>query len=261
MLRFLVLGLLIFCGLARPAAAEAMPAGLLADQTLLVHRLTKSACLVLSGAAPDVHMLDIERSAAAMLQGFADLEQIADVHSQSLLANARRDGETLAQAASQIAAGDRHSVAVGLLLRNAPLVAARLSALPVAQRDETDRTGETAHNLRVRTQRLQRDLCLLRIGLAGTRAQVRLQRDLDRVPQLLNDLLSGNAARQIGPPPSVQVKVLYGKAAAKWKTLSGVVSDAALARQLGLSDVQIGSVLVDGMLNDLDRALALITDG
>ncbi|MEM8577965.1 MAG: hypothetical protein AAGF60_08965 [Pseudomonadota bacterium] len=233
-------------------ADEVRPAALVSNQVVHVHRIVKSACLVLSGAPPEVHLEDISTSSAAMRSGFQALSIDSPRSDGTLIASARRDGDVLTRAALQIVAGDRHSVAVAQLLRKGPLVTARLEAL-------SSLPGgaflQAIHDVRVRSQRAQRDLCLLRIGLVGERAVRRLAADSAAIPDVLAGLQDGNRRLGLDRAPNIHIKVAIGKAASKWRSLAPIAQRAVDGDTLDLRDVQVASVLVDAMLGNLNEAL------
>jgi len=268
-MRLIVAVMTLVCALVwRPVgplwADGAAQVGLVSDQVVHVHRVAKSACLVLSGAEPDVHLQDITRSSAAMRGGFLALASEGGTSDQSLIMAASRDGDVLVRAALQIAGGDRHSVAVAQMLRNGPLVTARMAAVDLGMRGPPPE-GPSAelnavHELRIKSQRLQQDLCLLRIGLAGARAANRLFRDAQSIPQLLVALRNGDPKRGLSAAASIHIKVELGKALAKWRSLAPIVAGATDGEMLDLRDVMIASVLVDAMLGNLDATIALYAE-
>lgn len=223
-----------------------------ADQAVLVHSITKSACLMLGGAQFPVHADNVETSSAQLLRLSAEMALQAET-SEAVL----QDIETLARSAQQIAAGDHHTVPVTLLLKSNPRLASRFTALktdaPVAVRDAYQGSYSLVQTLRVTSQAFQRDLCLFMIDLAPPGASVSLTVDIAFFERSLEQLMSGDLRAGLVAAPNIHIKVTLGKIVGKWKTLEPILAAAASGQPIDPRDVQLASVLGDAILKNLDE--------
>ncbi|APX10772.1 hypothetical protein BWR18_02980 [Tateyamaria omphalii] len=222
-----------------------------ADQAVLVHRVTKSVCLLFVGSSTSVHLDDVAESSARLMarsgtlgiMAAADLKLAADV-------------ATLTRSARQIAAGDRHTVAVSLLLKTNPVLSSRYREKRAhAQSDvpaEFHGSFAAVQDLRVLSQKFQRDLCLFLTDLALDGAAGALSDDIVSFEQALEQITKGDAAAGLVAAPNIHIKVTLGKVAAKWKTLKPILLAAARGEAVDSRDAQLASVLGDAMLANLD---------
>ncbi|MEM8653331.1 MAG: hypothetical protein AAGF36_01185 [Pseudomonadota bacterium] len=235
-------------------APHAEPAALrgLADQAVLVHRVTKSACLILAGAQAPLHTEDVAQSTTELLQGVSSKPQRPD--ETDTLA---REVRTLTQSARQIAAGDHHSAPVTLLLRANPHLAQRYARLqaraPSAVKAQHRGSYMRVHVLRVVSQAFQRDLCLFRTDLEARSARDHMFDQINFFETSIDYLIVGNADAGFGPAPDIHIKITLGKVLSKWKTLRPILAQAAAGLPVDQRDIMLASVLGDAILANLDE--------
>lgn len=231
-------------------AAQQMTARGYADQAVLVHRMTKSVCMLFVGAQTPVHAQDALQSAEQLELRAAALEEGNTHVSRGTLA-------TYAASARQIVAGDRHSVPVSQMLRKNPELAAqyrhawRSAAVNVTPAYQNN--FRLVQELRVQSQAFQRDLCLFLTGLAGDTTASILKTDIAFFAQTLDVLIAGNPDQAVEPAPNIYIKVALGKVQSKWTTLEPILSQAAADGQVDVRDAQLASVLGDAILENLDE--------
>jgi hypothetical protein len=229
------------------ARADAVTVRTLADQGVLVHRITKSVCLLLVGAETPVHAQDVEDSS----------EQLVQLATFDTTDHLMADIDTLVKSARQIAAGDRHSVPVNLLLRTNPVLAdafgqmadAAGAAVQPAHRGSYVRVQE----LRVTSQAFQRDLCLFLTGLSPDGAGELMAERVTFFAQSLDHLVTGLPADGLVAAPNIHIKITLGKVAGQWKTLEPILRAAAAGAPIDSSDAKIASVLGDAILKNFDE--------
>lgn len=224
----------------------------LADQAVLVHRITKSVCLLFVGAQTPVHAEDVAASVA-------ELNRL----SSATVANPDTDGDlasevaTLTKSAQQIVAGDRHTVPVTLLITTNPTLASRYSQMRYRAASEVASKYRNSyavlHELRVVSQAFQRDLCLFLTDLASTGAERAMIERIAYFKVSLDALTFGDHAAGLEAAPNIHIKVTLGKVAAKWKTLEPILSAAASGTEIDPRDVQLASVLGDAILKNFDQ--------
>ncbi len=255
----LAVSLMLGLGL-RSADAEPATVRVLADQAVLVHRVTKSVCMVLIGAETPVHVQDISHSTEQLVRLSHDLDTRADV-SKALLA----DVDTLTKSARQIAAGDLHTVPLTLILRINPDLADAFDQMKVDAPSTISAKNRGSfmlvQDLRVVSQAFQRDLCLALTGLAPDGANEVLARKIAFFAVSMDRLVTGRAKDGLVAAPNIHIKITLGKVAGKWKTLEPILSAAAAGQPIDPRDAQLASVLGDAILKNLDditdRFLAL----
>lgn len=253
---YLFVVVMLACGQQASAAGGGL--GAVADQSVLVHRITKSACLVLMGADAPIHSDVIASSAVELEQMLGHWNAKNTLNGYEMLTGLRFDADVMTRSALQIAAGDVHSVPVGLLLRYNPRVLAALGQFgtdtPVPSVLPEHRPAFRAvHRLRIRSQQLLGDLCLLETGLGGADAARRVMSDIAAVTDAIEDLKVGNAQQLIVKAPNTHIKITLGKVSSKWKTLAGILDAAAQGAHVDLRDVQLASVMGDAILKNLDE--------
>ncbi|KIC50973.1 type IV pili methyl-accepting chemotaxis transducer N-terminal domain-containing protein [Tateyamaria sp. ANG-S1] len=244
--------LTLVLGLCGPAArADTLTVRDWADQAVLVHRVTKSVCLLFVGATMEVHLKDVADSSARLMarSGTLGIVAAADL---SLSA----DIATLTSSARQIAAGDRHSVAVRLLLRKNPVLSSRYAdkrtdALSGVA-DQLDGSYALLQEMRVLSQKFQRDLCLFLTDLAPADAAGAVSSDIAMFEKALDQLVNGDAAAGLVAAPNIHIKVTLGKVMAKWQTLKPILTAAAAGEVPDPRNAQLASVLGDAILVNLD---------
>ncbi|MBY5934156.1 type IV pili methyl-accepting chemotaxis transducer N-terminal domain-containing protein [Tateyamaria omphalii] len=222
-----------------------------ADQAVLVHRVTKSVCLLFVGASTSVHLDDVAESSARLMARSGTLGVVGAVD----LALAQ-DVATITRSARQIAAGDRHTVAVSLMLRTNPVLSSRYRQkrenAPASVGSEFRGSYALVQELRVLSQKFQRDLCLFLTELAPDDAHHALADDIVRFDQAIEQLISGDTAAGLAAAPNIHIKVGLRKVAAKWATLKPILLTAADGDMPDPRDVQLASVLGDAMLTNFD---------
>lgn len=239
------------CALQAAADAQTTVRGL-ADQAVLVHRITKSVCLLFVGAQTPVHAEDVAVSVDVLHALSAAMSQQAD-------SGATVSGHvtTLTTSAQQIVAGDRHTVPVTLLLNTNPILAAYYSQMRSQAPSEVPhkyrRTYAVLHELRVVSQAFQRDLCLFLTDLAPTGAERAMIERIAYFKASLDALVFGDVENDLIAAPSIHIKITLGKVASKWKTLEPILSAATSGEPMDPRDVQLASVLGDAILKNLDE--------
>lgn len=234
------------------AADEMATVSGLADQEVLVHRTTKSVCLLFVGAQTPVHAENVAvsvRELHALLSAMgtqtdADVRLVEEI-------------EILTKSAQQIVAGDRHTVPVTLLLKANPMLASHYSQMRYRAEakvpDMYRGSYAVLHELRVVSQAFQRDLCLFLTDLASTGAERAMIERIAYFEASVAALISGDRATGLVAAPNIHIKVTLGKVAAKWNTLQPILSSAASGDPIDPRDVQLASVLGDAILANLDQ--------
>lgn len=252
----LICVLLLMCCAALPSLAQPLSVARIADQEVLVHRVTKSACLMLSGAETTVHSEDVQASTAA-LTAFMDVLSGAAPLPEDDAAALVESMTTLKRSALQIRAGDRHSVPVALMLRmniglSEVFFDMRATAASPVGYPYVDAYA-LVQDLRIASQAFQRDLCLFLTELAAPGAAAQMADRLAVFERAIAILVEGDVDRSIPPAPNIHIKITLGKVAAKWQTLAPILEGAARGEPVAARDAQLASVLGDAMLRDLDN--------
>lgn len=240
--------------------AEPVTVRMLADQTVLMHRVTKSVCMVLFGAQTPVHVQDIFSSTEQLARTSEQLRKDANF-TDAMFAGV----DVLSKSARQIAAGDRHSVPLTLLLRINPELARSFGQIKVGARSSVGAQYRGSfllvQDLRVVSQAFQRDLCLVLTDLAPQGAGDIMAQQVDAFAVSLSTLVTGDVDIGVVAAPNIYIKTTLGKVVGKWKTLEPILSAAAAGQPIDPRDAQLASVLGDAILKNLDeitdRLLAL----
>ncbi|WP_299550499.1 hypothetical protein [uncultured Tateyamaria sp.] len=243
----LALGVAMHATAGEPATVRG-----LADQAVLVHRITKSVCLLFVGAQTPVHAEDVAASVKelSLLSASVSMQSQANAHLSQEVA-------TLTKSAQQIVAGDRHTVPVTLLLKTNPTLAFHYSQMRYQALSQVPHKYRASyavlHELRVVSQAFQRDLCLFLTELAPTGAERAMIERISYFKASLDALIVGNAVTGLVAAPNIHIKVILGKVASKWNTLEAILSAAASGDMIDPRDVQLASVLGDAILENLDQ--------
>ena len=235
-----------------PAHADRNTIRNLADQAVLVHRITKSVCLMFVGAETPVHERDVITSSETLTTLSAWLAMEPDTVAPMIT-----ELETYTRSARQIAAGDRHTVPVALLLQSNPHLAAlyreRWQTAPSDVRADHRPSYTLVQDLRVASQAFQRDLCLFLTGLTSEGANQTLADEIVAFSNALDALVDGDGEAGIVPAPNIHIKITIAKVASKWKTLEPILSRAAAGEPVDPRDAQLASVLGDAILVNLNE--------
>ena len=228
--------------------------------------MTKSACLLM--LSPDIaaHHEDIAISSERYLAQKQALQEIAltDAGIRSLsvpLNQADALAEPILPSARQIAAGAVHAVAVTLLLQRNQGAAQRYAALARQTPSELS-TGDIERaiyatgELRVRSQQILRDMCLLRAGIGTTYLRAEMLSAIEQFDAVAERLIVGDAEHRLPKAPNVQIKLKMKAVQKKWSTLSGIVRTALEAPSIETGDITLSSVMGDSVLKALDQVLA-----
>ncbi len=252
LVKLLLTAILVSCCATHAAAGEQTTVRGLADQAVLVHRITKSVCLLFVGAQTPVHAEDVAASVRELnsLSSAIAAQPGADIGLADEVA-------ALTKSAQQIVAGDRHTVPVTLLIKTNPTLASRYSQMRYRAASEVASKYQNSyavlHELRVVSQAFQRDLCLFLTGLASAGAERAMIERIAYFKASLDALVSGDRATGLEAAPNIHIKITLGKVAAKWNTLQPILSAAASGGPIDPRDVQLASVLGDAILNNLDQ--------
>ncbi|WP_299046097.1 hypothetical protein [uncultured Tateyamaria sp.] len=237
---------------APPAQADRNTIRDLADQAVLVHRITKSACMLFVGAETPVHAQDVIASSEMLTTLSVWLAMDPDASEPMLT-----ELETYTRSARQIAAGDRHTVPVTLLLLGNPSLAARYrerwQSAPSDVEERHRASYALVQELRVASQAFQRDLCLFLTNLTPEGAGAILATDIAEFSDALVRLVEGDVETGIVPAPNIHIKITLGKVASKWKTLEPILSGAASGAPVDSRNAQLASVLGDSILANFDE--------
>ncbi|MEX0370248.1 MAG: hypothetical protein AB3N09_06420 [Tateyamaria sp.] len=246
-------GVALLIWLIAPGLAAAPPVvSDLADQAVLVHRITKSACLMVSGADTPVHGEDVAASTAALSALTQGSTGIIDGP-----VPLRRNVDVLNRSALQIAAGDRHSVPFALMLRMNMQLSQHYSDLRArsiaAEPAPHAAAHALVHELRVASQAFQRDLCLYLTDLATPMVAHDMDARLAFFGHSVSALLAGDPDQSVPPPPTIHIKIALGKVESKWRTLEPILAQASSGHAIEPRDAQLASVLGDAILRNLDE--------
>lgn len=238
-------------------------------QRMLTQLMTKSACLAMLGVNA---ALNAERAFIASVEFDSVLQGLIKGH-ERLKLQAEGDAKTLAllqeveQLASrltpsirQLASNDRHSVVVRLILRNddptLKMMNKAVGRIAKGRKDAPDqaRTQHTINEVgrqRMLSQKIAKNVCLIKAGLSTPRDRVALNKDIGYLSVVLRSLTEPVPPDHLAPPPTAAIRAELRRAARSWKMLKPkierVVSGLPVKLET-LDEIDLGSLeILDAM--------------
>ncbi|QFT57443.1 hypothetical protein FIU94_01290 [Sulfitobacter sp. THAF37] len=232
---------------------------LLADQAQRALRITKSACLVMSGSQVSHHAQTVVEEARHFEEVMQDLAA-----EQERLLQLRRLSLGLTRSAAQIASGDLHSVPMRLLLSRNHQVAARLLDLARAEgatypEEVLSKEQVTVLNhlaaQRALVEGLLRDQCYVRLSFGAADLPQKMTEGIRRFEAVNTLLIEGDAAQGVPPAPDIGIKIALGQVASKWVSLRALLDAAAKEGTLDLRDLQLAAVIGETLHRRLGKLM------
>ena len=257
--------------------------GMIERQSMLAHRMTKSACLVMMGANATVHS-EVALTAAQEFEAHMQV-LIAGDDAQNVQEELDHDLRTallftqefslgLTASSAQIASGDFHSVPVGLMITRNSGVARQMEDIRSDtfaryssdfQNGDLAKTVHWANAQNALIQELLRDLCFITLDISGAGAKDALLEKLALFEARSVVLKEGSAAEGIVKAPNIHIKIELGKVISKWSKIKPYLEAAAVGKTSDLSDIQLafvyGEAITDNLKKILDRYAKLLSTG
>ena len=239
------------------------------DQAVLAHRMTKSACLVMLGFEAPYYQNQIKVNSDRFLAQFSKLSAFPRDPSipndrwdeiQTTVKKMEQYFDPMVRSALQISAGDRHSMAVNLLLDRDAMATWEFTTLAyVTARDIEETPIENAifsvMEQRIISQQMLRDLCFVRAGFAGQNARERLRENITEFSRAIDVLIHGDSHLGIPTAPNIHIKLKLRAVQPRWKRLSDLVHSTLESEALTTQNMQLASIFGDAVLLALDQVL------
>lgn len=274
----ILFSVLAFCVGLQSANAEAdvqifARLGLIERQSMLAHRMTKSACLVMMGADAKVHSevalgtaQEFDQHMRVLIDGHPDLGVVAehDGTLRSALERTQMYARGLTASAAQIASGDFHSVPVSLMISRNSAVTDQMASIRQAtferysvekQADGLAKTVHWAHEQNALIQELLRDLCFITLDISSVGATTAMLEKMVVFEDRSLLLKQGSSADGIVKAPNIHIKIELGKVITKWVKIKPYLEAAAAGETADLSDIQLAYVYGEAITGNLAKIL------
>lgn len=225
-------------------------------QVMLSQRMAKAACLHMIGAddgrqsavarqAADAFVLGLE----ALVDGSEamGLAPEADPEVLALLQDVRALSPALTASVRQLAAGDLHTVAVGLIVeRNGPVLAqlSEVVSKVEARRKVTAWQGLLVNTLkqaghqRTLLQSILKDVCFITADLNAQEARVTLRAALAQFDAISAGLVTGDTEAQLVVAPTPELKQVLADVRQTWETILPALHTVAEGGEISVSDLR-----------------------
>ncbi|MGJ8627709.1 MAG: hypothetical protein ACSHXB_12185 [Sulfitobacter sp.] len=245
----------------------------LAQQMRRSYQIAKSTCLVMSGSQSELHsvaVVTISDEFQDVMTGLIDGDAAQGLNAENdpdLRANLQEvqlNARGLTASASQIVAGDFHSVPVGMLLiRNQEvadqieyaLMAAVPTYAPTSQSKEIGVSIRMLERQRARVEQLLRDLCYARLNIGPADLVEQMRAEMLRFEQVNTALIIGDAELGVEKAPNISVKIALGQVESKWASLRALLEAAVQGGEQDVRDVQLASVIGETMSQKLSKLI------
>ncbi len=245
---------------------------------MLSQQMTKAACLAMIDVQREREVaianraaVEFERILEALILGAVEegLAAEADPVTLKQLHHIKRISPALTRSVQQIAAGDFHTVAVGMIMeRNLPTLAEMNRAVVMieAQADGLATPAELASTInlagrqRMLTQKMMKEACFIHAGLDPQKNRTALADSIQLFGKTLAGLQNGDPANGLIVPPNAGISTALAKSAGIWGEVQPTL--AALAGGGDIHPQNLGplSVRLDALLASMNAAVGLYAD-
>lgn len=258
---------------AQEAAVRINVAG---RQRMLTQRMAKALCFAMSGVDTE-RQSEIAFLAANEFQNALDalttgsdalgLAPEPSVDIRDALEEVRRLSQPLTASVMQIVSGDRHSVAVRLVIeRNEPTLEQMDATVDKIVRAAGTLSGDSATTVnlagrqRMLTQRIAKDLCFAAIDVNRDASLPTLNKSVALFDTTLTQLINGDARAGLLPPGTPRIAAHLDTVKAKWDEILPALEALPSAPDLGDAEMLRFAEDLDAILDEMNMAVALWAD-
>lgn len=259
---------------AQAGKTWAVPIDVAGRQRMLSQKMTSAVCLAMLDISRKHYARvadEVAREFETQLENLRQLPPLQGRSSQSVrevvakLDTVAAHSGGLTRSVRQIAAGDMHSLAVGLVLaRNGPVlksmdatVQVMVSHTGTTLPKRTAQTLNQAGRQRMLSQKIVKDICLIAVGLKTTQSRRSLKHDLTYFRSVHEAFMGRGANSHFDSPPTAQIVSELQRVDIHWRELEPIAISVVEGAEVTLDMVRDVARLGDSILRHMDRAVVL----